>query len=209
MRVVVFGAGGRTGRLVVREALNSGHEVAAFVRTPAKVEIEHPKLALVQGDVRDAGRVMVAVEGAAAVLSVLGPTSNRPEYQVSQGMQHIVSAMQAHGVERLIISAGAGVRMPEDEPGLPDRLVAGLLKLTSRHVYDDMVRTVAVVRASGLAWTVVRVPRLTGGPKAGQVRAGYVGRGAGIRLSRADLASFMVQQLTDDTYLHQAPVISH
>lgn len=209
MRVVVFGAGGRTGSHVVKEALAADHQVVAFARTPEKIALAHPNLTVVQGDVRDAGQVEAAVAQGEAVISVLGPTQNRPDYQVSQGLGHILAAMLAHGLRRLVVSAGAGVRMPEDRPGLVDRIIVGLLKRFSRHVYEDMVRAVALVQAADLDWTIVRVPRLVDGPTSGQVRTGYVGQGTGMSLSRADLAAFLVQQLESETYLRQAPVIGN
>jgi hypothetical protein len=117
--------------------------------------------------------------------------------------------MQQHGVRRLMQSVGAGVGDPNDGPGLLDRLIKVALKTGSRHVYEDMVRVAEIVRTSALDWTLVRVPMLTDDPPAGDVKVGYLGKGVGPRLSRADLAAFMLRQAQEDTYLRQAPVISN
>jgi nucleoside-diphosphate-sugar epimerase len=209
MKVTIFGATGKTGQLVVEKALQAGHSVKAFARTPSKLGISHPDLEVVQGAVLERERVNEAVAGADAVISVLGPVNNEPTYTISQGMAHILEAMHAHGAHRLIVSVGAGVRMPQDKPGLFDRFIGVVLKLTARHVYQDMVRVAAWVRESDRDWTLVRVPMLTDNPGTGDIRAGYLGQGTGPRLSREDMASFIVRQLEDERYLHEAPVISN
>jgi len=209
MKITIFGASGRTGQHLVRQALERGYTVNAFARSPEKLDAHGEDLAVVQGDVQDAAAVSRAVAGADAVISVLGPTENKPTFVVTQGTQNILEAMQEHGVERLVISAGAGVADPKDEPKLFNRAINLLLKLVSRWVYEDMQRTVAAVRNSQVKWTVVRVPMLTDDEPTGEVKAGYVGAGMGIRLSRADMASFMLEQVESEQYLHQAPAISN
>jgi putative NADH-flavin reductase len=209
MRLTIFGATGKTGRHLVRQALDAGHEVVAFARTPSKLEVEDERLRVVQGDVREAERVAKAVAGADAVLSVLGPTSNEPPYEVTQGMRNIVAAMEEHGVRRLVQSVGAGVRAPTDEPGLFDRLIKLALKLFSRHVYEDMARMADVVRESGLDWTLVRVPMLTDEPSTGDLEVDLQVQNVGPRVSRVDMAAFILDQADDRTYVRQAPVISN
>lgn len=208
MKLAIFGATGRTGQHLVRQALERGHEVVAFARSPQKLEPDGDRLTVVQGDVQDAAKVAEAVAGADAVVSVLGPTENKPAFAVTKGTQNILDAMRQHGVQRLVLSAGAGVGDPNDAPKLINRVINALLKLVSRWVYEDMKRVVDTVRQSDVDWTVVRVPMLTDDPAGGTVTAAYVGRGMGMRLSREDMASFMLDQVTDDTYLHQAPAIS-
>ena len=209
MKLAILGATGSTGKLLVQQALGAGHHVVAFARTPSKLGIEHEHLDMVQGDVQDAEQVANAIAGTEAVLSVLGPTSNEPAYEVSRGMVNILAAMEKHGVRRLIQTVGAGVGDSRDEPGLFDRMIKVLLKLASRHVFEDMVRVNDIIRASDLDWTLVRVPMLTDEPPAGDVKVGYLGKGVGSRISRADIAAFMLKQADSDTYLRQAPVISN
>jgi hypothetical protein len=144
-----------------------------------------------------------------AVLSVLGPASNEPIYEVSQGLAHVLAAMEQHGVRRLVQSVGAGVGDPNDKPGVFDRAIQVVLKLVSRYVYEDMVRVAEAIRASDLDWTLVRVPMLTHDPPTGDVKVGYLGQGVGSRLSRADLAAFLLKEAEDPAYVRQAPVISN
>lgn len=209
MKLTIFGATGRAGQHLVEQALARGHQVTAFARSPQKLAAYGDRIHIVEGDVQDPAAVEQAVAGADAVVSVLGPTQNTPDYQVTRGTGHILEAMKEQDVRRLIISAGAGVGVPQDEPKLFNKLINVLLKLVSRHVYEDMKRTVDTVRSADVDWTIVRVPMLTDEPAKGDVKAGYVGKGMGPRITRADMASFMLDQVESEAYLHQAPAISN
>ena len=207
--VAIFGATGRAGQHLVQQELERGYNVRALARDPGKLAMQHERLVVIQGSLSDTARVEQVVAEADAVLSVLGPTSNEPTFAISQGTTTIIKAMKQHGVKRLVISAGAGVGDPGDAPKLFNKLINVALKVTARNVYEDMLKTVALVRESGLDWTVVRVPRLTDTPKTGNVRVGMVGQGTGANLSRADMAEFMLKQVDDLRHLRQAPVISN
>jgi putative NADH-flavin reductase len=210
MRVAVFGATGRTGRLVVEQLREEGHEVVAFARDPSKILEGHDeRLRVVRGDVLDAVAVEEAVEGADAVLVALGHTKTSTRDVQARGMENIVAAMRKHGVRRLVSLTGAGVRDPKDEPKVVDRAITGLLKLLQRDVLEDAERHAGILRDSDLDWTLVRAPRLVDGERTGEYRAGYIGKDSGTKVSRADVADFMVRQLDDDEYLHRAPIVSY
>lgn len=209
MKLAVFGGSGRTGQHLIQQALDAGHSVTALARTPSKIGIQHPHLTIIPGDILDPASVEQAISGADAVLSVLGPSANRPDYVITKGTRHILNAMQKLNVRRLIISAGAGVPDPNDDPQLINHVISFLLNVFSRHVVADMLQVVDLVRQSDRDWTIVRVPMLTDQPRSGQIRVGWVGKGTGPRLARADLAAFMLQQLEQDTFIRQAPVISN
>jgi putative NADH-flavin reductase len=209
MNIAVFGSTGRTGHILLGEALDAGHTVTVLVRDPSRVGIQRPALNTLTGSVQDSVAVGQAIHGADAVVSVLGPSQNKPVYEISAATVNILSAMQASGVRRFIMTAGAGVHDPGDAPGFFDRLMGVLVQLMAGHVYEDMRRSVDAVRATTLDWTIVRVPMLTDAARSGKIRVGYVGRGTGPRLSRHDLADFLLRQLTDKTYIRQALVVSN
>ena len=209
MKLTIFGATGRTGHYLLERAIAAGHDVTVLVRNPAKLSLQNARLKVMPGNLTDALQVAQAVTGAEAVISALGPAGNAPVFEISQGTTNIIAAMQQHGVRRLVISAGAGVGDPNDAPKVFNRVMNVLLKLAAGNVYEDMRRTVELVRASGLDWTVVRVPRLTEDPPTGAVKVGYVGKGMGVRLSRSDMAEFMLKQAADKTYVCKAPAISN
>ncbi len=209
MKIVVFGASGGTGIEIVKQALDAGHEVTAFVRNPAKVGIQNPKLKLVTGDVIDPAAVEEAVAGQEAVISALGPTRPPIPGMMETAAKNIVAAMQKAGIRRLISTTGAGVRDPQDQPKLIDHVMKGLLTLLAGEVLRDSAANVEIIRASSLDWTVVRYPRLLDGPRTGRYRVGYIGKNSGSQLSRADGADFVLKELSAGKYIRQMPVISY
>ncbi len=209
MKVVIFGATGRTGRYLVERALGAGHEVGVFVRDPARLEIPDGRLKVFRGDVGDGAAVRVAVTGRDAVLSALGHTKTSSKDVQTVGTENIVEAMKERGVPRLVSLTGAGVRVPEDRPKLVDRAFGFLLGRLQPDVLEDAERHAEVIRGSGLDWVIVRAPRLTGEAARGRYRVGYVGKNSGTRISRADVADFMLEQITGDDYLHRMPMVSY
>ena len=209
MRVAVFGASGRTGRPLVEQALAAGHEVTAFVRDAAKLGTSHEKLTVVEGDVKDPAKVHEAVAGADAVLSALGHTKSSTKDVQTVGTANIVAGMQEAGVRRLVSLTGAGVSDPKDEPKFFDKAITTLLKLLQKDVLEDGEKHARVIEKSGLDWVIVRGPMLTEGEKKGEYRVGYVGKNSGTKISRADVADFMLRQTEDDTYLGQKPMVSY
>lgn len=209
MKLAVFGASGRTGRLLVRGALAQGHEVRALVRTPTTMDFQDERLELIQGDALDAAAVAGTVAGTSAVVSTLGHTKTSPKDVQVRATRHIVTAMKTHGVARVVSLTGAGVRDPNDRPKLIDRVFGLLLATFARDVIRDAEAHAAVLRGSGLAYVIVRGPRLNDGSRTGVYRVGYVGKDSGTQISRADIADFMLEQLVDDTWLGKAPMVSY
>jgi len=210
MKIAIFGATGKVGRHLVDQALDRGDEVTVFVRDASKLAAHrHEQLRIVQGDVLVPKDVEQAVVGNGAVLSALGHTKTSSKDVLTEGTKNIVAAMKEHGVRRLISLTGAGVRDPKDEPKIVDRVIGSLLKLLQRDLLEDSIAQARVIRESDLEWVIVRAPVLNEGEKKGEYRIGYVGKESGTRLSRADVADFMLKQTTDVTYLHQAPVVSY
>jgi putative NADH-flavin reductase len=209
MKIIVFGASGGTGNHVVRQALEAGHQVTAFVRSPEKLSIEHPNLTLCAGDVMDAEKVEQAIAGQDAVISTLGPARPPVDGMMETAAKNIVSAMQKHDVKRLISTTGAGVRDPRDQPKLFDKVMKALLTVMAKDVLQDSEANVDLIRASDLDWTVVRFPRLVHGQHTGKYRVGHVGKDSGSQLSRADAADFILRELEKGEFIHKAPMVSY
>lgn len=209
MKIAIFGGTGRTGKHLINQALADGYDANVLARTPAKLEIQYVALTVIEGDAKEFSAVEKTIQGTGAVLSVLGPSNNEPAFEVSKGMTNILAAMQKQAVNRLIISAGAGVGDPNDAPKLFNHFMNFLLKLMAKNVQADMLNVVEMIRSSDVEWTIVRVPMLTNDPQSGELKVGYVGKGMGSRISRADLADFMLKQINDRSYIRQAPAISN
>ena len=209
MRIVVFGASRGVGREVVKQALEAGHTVTAFVRSPSTFSLQHPDLTLCQGDALDAVAVENAIAGQDAVISALGPTRPPVPGMMETAAKNIVAAMKKHGVRRLISTTGAGVRQPEDKPKLADYLIGFLLNLLAKSVVLDSAANVKVIQNSDLDWTVVRYPRLMDGEHTGKYRFAYVSKDSSTQLSRADAAASLLKELTERQWLRKLPLVSY
>lgn len=208
MKLAIFGATGRTGRPLIQQALESGYDVVVLVRSPAKLSLQHPQLTVVQGDSMKPVDVEKVVQGSNAVISVLGQSKASPRDLQTVSIQNIVVAMQKFGVRRLVSLTGAGVAAPQDQPKLVNHLIKLALKTLSGHVLRDGELHAEVIKQSGLDWVIVRGPMLTEGPHTGKYRVGWVGVNTSARISRADVADFLLKQVIDTSYLQQLPMIS-
>jgi len=209
VRLLVFGASGRTGQQLVGQALEGGHAVTAFVRRPAKIAITHPELRVVQGDVADYAAVASAVPGHDAVVSTLGVgTPLKPDADVVLGVQQIIRAMEAHHIRRLIYLSFIGVQESRSAVGFVLRYLA---PIPLRHEIADHEAKEALVRASQLDWTIVRPPKLTDGPRTGRYRSGEsITTWKPLPLlSRDDVAHFILGELAQPAYVRQVPRLLH
>src|SRR5689334_228722 len=137
MRLAVFGATGRTGKPLVEQALQAGHEVVALVRTPSKLAIQHPKLTVIQGDAMNPVNVDDTVQGSDAVISVIGQAKGAPRDTQTVAITNIIAAMNKYGIKRLVSLTGAGVDDRRDRPKFVHHLIKTALKLLSGHVLKD------------------------------------------------------------------------
>lgn len=206
MKIAVFGATGGTGSQVVKQALAAGQQVTALVRDPGRLDVSDANLSVVVGSVLDAAPVQQALQGADAVVVSLGSTANNPDNVVSQGTQVIINAMQALSQpRRIIVVSSLGVGESKDQVPFAFKM---LVKTVLKKAMEDKERQEALVKASGLDWTIVRPGGLTNGPATGQYKSGLDPKISAGQVARADVAAFVLQQLTEDTYLRQAPAIS-
>ena len=204
MRVVVFGATGRTGREVGARAAAAGRDVTAYVRDPGRLGVGDG-VRVVTGGLDDDAHLAEALAGAGAAAFALGvgrPLRSDPA--VVDGVARIVAAMESAGVRRLVYLSFVGVR---ESRGRAGPVIRHVLSRVVRNEAADHERKEAIVRASGLEWTIVRPPLLTSGPATGGLRAGEDIAAAGPlpRASRADVAAYMVAQLTATDQIRRAP----
>lgn len=206
MKLTIFGASSATGKLLVEKALQAGHDVTAFVRDAAKLGIAHENLTVITGDALSPTKVEEAVKGSDAVLSVLGP-KGKPMVVAAESTRNIVNAMQSHGVKRLVVVAVAGIAVPQDRRGFD--VVSALLKVFLKDMFTDREQQLAILEGSSLDWVAVRVPRLTDEPATGKTRAFFGNPSPSLKLTRADLADFLLAQVNDNRWLRQAPMVSN
>jgi putative NADH-flavin reductase len=207
-KIVVFGAAGGTGRQIVSQALEQGHDVTAFVRGPGKIGIQHQRLREVFGDAaNDAPSVMRALPGHDVVISALGVgKSFAPNGLIETSMRNVVTAMESVGVRRLVWQSAFGVGgTRRDAPLLAKVFMATLL----RRIYADKRAAENYLRQRDLDWTLVCPTMLTDALGTGTYRSGERLDLRGMpTISRADVARFMLTQLDDQTYLHKEVLVS-
>ncbi len=197
VRLLVLGGTGGTGRQVVTQALDAGHEVTMLARDRSKVTTEHPHLKMVAGDATAGGAEMAAaMHGHDAVISALGRGKTFQSGQLIQrSVPGILSAMHASGVRRLVFTSALGVGASyKDSPLLPKIFFNTLL----RGIYADKLRGDDLIRQSGLDWTIVQPAVLTDGPLTRNYRAGEHLPMSGMpTISRADTAHFILDRIND------------
>lgn len=206
MKLTIFGASSATGRLLVEKALASGHEVTAFVRDATKLRLAHENLKIITGNALNPAQVDEAVKGSDTVLSTLGP-KGKPTVMAAESTKNVVSAMEKYGVKRLVVTSVAGIPVPQDKRGF--NLIAALIKLLLKDVFVDRENQLVVLESSQVDWVAVRVPRLTDDAGTGSVKAFFGNPSPSMKVTRADLADFMLKQLTESQWLKQAPIISN
>jgi putative NADH-flavin reductase len=211
MKIIVFGATGKTGRELVRQALEAGHEVTAFVRDPARLEVRHPRLEVKVGQVTtDQAAVTSAVKGHDAVITALGTEQTvrgmRSPGLMSQAMPAIIQAMTDTGVDRLVALSAFGVGDSRREAPL---FLTLMYRLFLGRVFADKAVAERLLRDSELDWTLVYPVLLTDGPQTGSYRSEVrLTPGRRWRISRGDVADFMLSQLLDRTYSHKVAVVT-
>lgn len=163
MKLIVFGSTGGTGREIVQQALEQGHNVAAFARDPTNLDLDHPKLERLRGDVLDYATVERAVKGRDAVLSALGTPATTKNPVRSEGTRNILRAMEHHGVRRFICLSSLGIG--DSRQQLPFLYKYLLVPLLLRQGFAEHELQEGYVRESKTHWTIVRPGALTPGPR--------------------------------------------
>lgn len=203
MKVIVIGASGKTGSHVSQQALEQGHEVSVFVRTASKLEAVKDKVNIISGDVFSADSVAEAITGHDAVVICLGSTGLSDTSTLTTGTRNVITAMNEHDVPRLIVLSAAGVGESWQQIGWMSRV---LFKTMLKNVFKDQIAQEALVKRAKLNWTIVRAAILTVKPASGECRADN--RAKTGKIARADVADFLVKQVSDRRYLHQAISVS-
>jgi putative NADH-flavin reductase len=207
MKIVIFDAAGATGRILVERALAQGHEVTAFDRHTAPLTIQHPKLNLMQGDIFNPSQVEEAIAGQDVVISVLGVRPGVTIPVCSEGTEHIIEAMQKLGVKRFICQSAFVVAALDGEwRELPWLLPILPFFPKVKAMFADKVIQEREIRQSNLDWIIVRPATLTDGPSTGEYKVGApLHMGLMPKISRSDVADFLLKQVKDKTYVHKVP----
>ncbi|HYY74654.1 MAG TPA: NAD(P)H-binding protein [Solirubrobacterales bacterium] len=207
MRLAILGATGTVGTQLLAQALDAGHQARVLVRTPSKLGASRSGLTVIEGNVKDKAAVKETLIGCDAVLSTLGASGKDEPDTRRTGTANIIAAMHEAGIRRLVVMGGVHLHSRGDPGNLGQKLLMLILGL-SRNLVEDTTAMGALVQASDLDWTLVRSPRVVDGSSVGSYRTGTLKLGPWSKARRADVASFMLRCLIDDSYVRQAPMIS-
>lgn len=206
MKIVIFGATGGIGRELVKQALEGGHDVTAFVRDPQRLAVEDARLTVITGDIHIPASVEQAIQGQDAVICALGARDLKKTMIRTEGTRNIIAAMQKHSVQRLFVISAMGVGESWKTLSAVNQLFFALFLKSAR---DDHEAQEAAVKASGLAWTIIRLSGLVDGPRTGVYSVGETVRAKTSQIRRADVADLILKDLEQWAWVGKAVTITN
>jgi putative NADH-flavin reductase len=203
MKIMIFGASGATGLELVKQSLDAGYHVTAFVRSAPKLTVSHPNLSVVVGDALRREDVSNATAGHDAVVSCLGAKGLGPTTVLSEMAANIVEGMKRNQTSRIIYLASAGIY--KEIPGIMGFIAHRVM----RNVFADHKKAADIIVDSHLKWTIVRPMVLTHNPAKGTYRTAFEGvPNRGRKIARADVAHFLLAAITDDDFVRKSVAIA-
>ncbi|MBL0911363.1 MAG: NAD(P)H-binding protein [Bacteroidia bacterium] len=202
-KIALLGATGKSGTYVLREVLRAGYPCRLLLRDPSKLQETHPLIEVVQGDARDPEALLHLLKGCTAVLSTLGQPAGESSI-FSTATRNVLQAMERHGIRRYIVTTGLSVDLPGDEKEPAVQQATDWMKQHYPETTFDKQKEYEVLAASGVQWTLVRLPLidLTGDP--GQLQTD-LHHCPWPRVSASGLAQFLLRQLKESTWHQKAP----
>ncbi|MEM1328898.1 MAG: SDR family oxidoreductase [Bacteroidota bacterium] len=206
--IALFGPTGGTGRAVIDQALAEGYEVTALIRTPSKLEITHDRLHLVAGDAMNYEDVQKVVAGKDVVLCCLGTRAADKTMVRAEGTRNIIRAMETEGVQRLIVQASLGYG--DSAEMMPWYMTYIIIPYLLKNAFKDHALQEELIEQSNLDWVIARPASLTNGKKTESYKHGFpTSEKIKLRISRADVAHFMLAQIGSDRYVGQKVGLSY
>lgn len=206
MNVVVFGANGKVGQLLVQELLDRGHSVVAFVHSSHNFK-DNPKLQIQKGDVRNYTVVLKALSGSEATISVLGSWGTKTKDILTNGMRSILPAMEDNGTNRIISLTGAAARLPEETLSIQHKLSRFMLALVDKRILNDAEKHLEILRTCNKEWTVIRSPIMKSGYSS-QTSLSRKPPKIWTRIARQSVAKIIVDELEQNRFIKQAPFVA-
>ena len=208
MQILVFGGTGSVGRLVIEEGLRRRHQIIGLMRSPQELGDLASRITVVQGDALDARAVERAIAGQDTVIYTLGAGNVRTTTLFSESTRVLLTAMNQHTVQRLICVTGVGAGETKGHGGfLYDRIVYPLF---TKGIYADKDQQESLIRNSHTDWTIVRPAPFRKNTPPGPLRAVTDVDDVTLRrISRLEVAQFLVDEVEQNRYVRQSVFIGH
>lgn len=209
MRITIFGANGGIGKHLVNKALSKGFYVKAYVRDPAKIQISNPNLEILKGELNDFQKIKKVIIDSNAVISTLGPPLKYKYkgHPILDGHLNIIHAMIELNISRFITLATPSIRYSKDEASIATKLPGIIARIIYPSPYKEIIQIGKVVQESDLDWTIVRIIAPNNKPESNNIKVSFGDKKIKFDISREDIANFMLNQITDKTYIQSMPII--
>ena len=205
-KVAVLGGTGKAGRYVIKELVKQGYAVKMLVRSPEKAPHKNPLIEVITGSAKNYSAIQRLLPGCDAVISALGPSKLEPDI-CSIAVSHISKLMNQIGIKRYIEIAGLAIETPEDRKGFRTRLIVKIIRTFFRNVVDDRQKVFGMLSAGKLNWTIVRCPMIELTDSQRKLKISMEDS-PGNKISAADLAVFLVSELTDEQFYKKCPFVA-
>jgi putative NADH-flavin reductase len=208
MKIAVFGASGAIGRLFIDQALKEGHQLHLYIRKKEGLPQSDNSQVFI-GELSDFDQIKRAIDGTDAVVSLLGPALKRsyPGMPIATGHEHIIRAMKTLGVSRFITIATPAVPFEKDSTSVVTVFPKIMARLFLPKPYKEIVASGELTKSSGLDWTIVRFLAPVDGAATGKVKVTFGDKKIGFKITRADIAAFVLKELSNREYVRSMPII--
>lgn len=196
--ILVIGANGGIGSQAVEIALKQGHRVTAILRNPANLGITDPNLIVAKGDIMKPETLEKHLENKDAVISAIGKSSMKDTRLYSRGNENLLLAMKKAGTTRVFFISASGLDVNPSHNFFIRLITKYVLQKILKNMYADLERMEKIIKESDRNWTIMRPPQLTNAPLTGRYRFAINGfLKNGLKISRADLAYFMIDNIAN------------
>lgn len=205
--IAVIGGTGKAGKYLVNQLINQGYKIKVLLRNPDKYEITNNLIEKVSGDVKNYESVYSLIQGCNAVISALGVSKGENPI-FSQAASNIILAMNNLNVNRFIMITGLTIDAINDKKSFRTKLLSKIMKLSFPAIIADKQKEYSILSASNLNWTVVRLPLIEQTESLGKIKISLIDC-PGKKISATDLANFLINQLSDDSFIRKSPFIAN
>ena len=207
VKIAVIGGTGKAGKYLVNQLVSQGFKIKVLLRNPDKFEITSTLVEKVIGDVRNYESVYSLIEGCSSVISTLGQTKGENPI-FSQATSNIIKVMNALNVKRYIMITGLTLNTVYDRKSFKTKLLSKFMKISFPAIVADKQKEYLILSASNLDWTVIRLPLIEQTESSGTIKISLTDC-PGKKISSTDLAIFLINQLSDGSYIRKSPFISN
>ena len=210
MKLALFGSTCTIGKILVKKALERGHEVNVLVRNPEKLGDLKNRIRIIHGNYSNEKDLENTISGINAILSAIGPSmrkseENKPEhYEI--GLKNVIRIMEKEGIDQITVILGAGIKMPNENVSFSRKLLRFMMAVIARHILETKQKELAVLMNSNVKWTAVRPPSIT---EANGIFKADENKLAGMKVDITQLADFMLDSLENNTWNQKAPFLTN